>query len=660
MKKIFFHNESRIAFSIFGGIIITFFYFETFIPFILAGKEFSARSLPVQVLLVCISVFIFSFLFFGGGELLRLFPTLEKVKPSLSGKSVFVSLFLIYIISVFITNNFITSTAYGPVHQDDENRYWNMAYELYKGTFSLSEYHIHPILYPLSILPAFFHGFPYDTYQNVKFLNAIYICSAIFPCFLILRRFTGRILSLVCTCIILLNPGHLLFPRCVLSENIYYPLLLWAIYFAIFNFSSPKSRTRYFENIAFGFSLSFLVLTRYIALAIIPSLLIIWWLKPLNEEKPPFLFSRSKAFHFLTVLLPIIAILGIWFFYGMTEGLSIKQLLGFSIASDPNPLQLTWDRLLSWFIMYSLYIVSIASPFLGGLFLAINWKKSSMSTKNEFTRWIIGISFITICLLVACTRHSWLVSYNYPTFTKLQGRYLFPLVPLFFISMIAVVTNMKKFNNNMSVFKYSIYSALAILTIIIVYLLFYESWLPIMISVILSGNSPDGFLIASLREGYVFLACLVIITIFLYFARDMRIYLTISLICLSLIFIVGNHNMFYDIILPLQEQNMGAFYLREAILKENKNFLPLETTPIKITIKPKGLFDEEVLENAFQFYGFRTIEIEPKKEMNEQYDSECLIEFAGKQHRLINVEPDKFIECNCVKYGFFDQFYIIQ
>jgi len=57
-----------------------------------------------------------------------------------------ISLIVIYLVFVLFSIFFIIPSAYGPVHYGDESRYWNMALSISKGTFTLSDFHHHPLL----------------------------------------------------------------------------------------------------------------------------------------------------------------------------------------------------------------------------------------------------------------------------------------------------------------------------------------------------------------------------------------------------------------------------------------------------------------------------------------------------------------------------------
>ena len=288
-----------------------------------------------------------------------------------SKKSVILSIFLLYFtgvaLSVFITN----PLTHGPTHFNDEIRYWETALSLYQGNFSAAKFYRSPPFYPISLLPAFYFSYPFGAFTFSKLLNSLYITSAIIPAFLLLRKFTKRNISIVAITLLLLNPVQFIMPGLILSENIFYPLFMWTVLFAFTNVLPNNPKNRVIESLIVGVLLGLLFLTRYIALALIPAFLLIWWLKPFESEKLPFLFSIRKALHLILIFIPLFLIIGGWINTGLAEGLRVKDMLGFFIAESPNPDQLSLGRLLLWIVFYISFTILLAAPSITMLFASI-------------------------------------------------------------------------------------------------------------------------------------------------------------------------------------------------------------------------------------------------------------------------------------------------
>ena len=251
--------------------------------------------------------------------------------------------------------------------------------------------------------------------------------AIVFPTYFISRSFLDKKKSLVIVIIACLNPFHLVFPRRILSENLYYLVFMWAMYLV---WKKPfNKKAGLLWDIFTGIVLGLLYLTRYISLAVIPMFLIAWWLKPFDKDDSLFKPESTKLVRFLLIILCIVLVFGPWIIRALQEGVPIKSVLGFVITANTNPEQLTITNLLKWLLLYLSYIVIMAAPFLPLLLYsisAIDFEK----WRTEYSRWILQTAIITAGFLVAAVRHSWRATYNAESPKILMGRYvLFMAVP---------------------------------------------------------------------------------------------------------------------------------------------------------------------------------------------------------------------------------------
>jgi hypothetical protein len=665
-------KKPELLFSIISALMISFFQKESITHLLFIGKEFGSRSLINQILLVGAYTFLISTAIFVIIILIEHLNNIANINDffiktdkrfSISKKGAATILLGIFIFGVAITYYFVTLTAYGPVHQLDENRYWKMAYELYKGTFTLNANFHYPMFYPISILPAFLWQYPNGTYLIAKLMNVIYFTSVVFPSYLIIRKFVSRGLSLFICMIILLNPNQIVFTRSILSENVFYPIFMWTLYFAFSNFTSPKHKLRFIENLIFGILLAILLLTRFIALPVIPALLVIWWFKPYQGEKPLFFLSTKKIIQFLVVLAPFMLIIFIWIYAGNREGLSIKQVLGFSIASNPDPLQLSWSRLFLWTNLYLSYSALLAGPFIGVLIISIlniPWK----SWQDDLPRWTIGVGLIFICILLACIRHSWRAEYNYPDPIKIQGRYLFMLGPLFLITAVASIKREKIQNFHLSDLNFLFFSIVSICILIIAYKFLIEGYLFLGKPIKISVSSSDGYLIQLLRYDFLIICSLCILVTILFISRNQRLLMATFLTLLCFFFLIGDIRIYYENLLPRQKDNIEAYYLLEALKKDNNGLIKPDTSQITIKVRP-GLGESyENWRNAFRFYGYQNLKIETDLSLNEfPISTDYKVDIAGvssKEYKIDQVDKDNYLNCDCVKYSYMNNYFIVE
>lgn len=363
---------------------------------------------------------------------------LRKLREFLdTKKGAALALVCLYVLGVLFTVYVIDANVYGAMHFNDEVRYWDIAQAIYEDNFSFAADSDYPPFYSVSLLPAFYLFSPFARYAAARWLNALYLTSTIFPAFLLLRKFLDRRTSLLAVFVLLCGPIQVVIARTLISENVFYPLFMWAVLLAFSSLTAPDSRARILENILFGVLLALLYATRFIALALIPAFLLIWWLKPFEKEKLPLLFSWKKLAHLLMVLAPMLLLLAVWLLAGVREGVSLNTMLGFSVADHPDPAQLGKRRLLMWAIFYLSYTVLIAAPYLGLILASLSQFKLKDWQSDE-NRWWIALVLIVFFFLLACVRHSWRAAYNYPDPVKIQGRYIMYFGPLFLITAFGV------------------------------------------------------------------------------------------------------------------------------------------------------------------------------------------------------------------------------
>jgi hypothetical protein len=357
-------------------------------------------------------------------------------------------------------------------------------------------------------------------------------------------------------------PTQTVLSRSMISENIFYPLLMWAILLAFTRLSPPDSRWRWVENVVFGLLCGLLVLTRYIALAVVPALLLIWWLKPLGQEKLPLLLSAKKLLHAASVAAPLLLVLGIWLLLGLRENVPVKEMLGFGIASNPNPAQLGRRRLLMWAVFYLSYAVLMAAPFLGILSASL-FQLRLKDWQKDLTRWLIAVALICVFFLIPCIRHSWRAAYNYPDPIKIQGRYIMYFTPLFLISSFAALKQI-----NFPRLSRSSFWLLAILTIEAIaaadFILFH-GFIYLDGPLTMSANSAEGYIFSELGLFYLAVsASILLVSIYGLGRKQGLLWLTLPLL-LAGFYLAGNVRVYQTVLYPRQATNYEAHLLVRAI-----------------------------------------------------------------------------------------------
>ena len=395
---------------------------------------------------------------------------------------------------------FGTAGAYGPLN-GDEMEYFSLAYYLSQGNLFQAVDPIHyPPLYPLLLTTTLPFGF--YTFDLIKMINVLLSSSIVFPIYLISRRFLKAEQSLLVVLGASLLPFHLVFPRRIQSENLYFPLFYWALYFIV---SDPQNECRHSVwDVLSGVLLGILYLTRYITLALLPVFLLGWGLKISRNSAS----SEQHAFHWIRRFL-LLAACGLgsylpWIAAGLSHGYTFKDMLGlFITASVENPQQLSFANLMLWILIYAAYLVLMAAPVLPFLVLLVR-DFFSNRLGQESKHWFILSIALTAVYSAAVVRHSWRANYNAEIPMKIMGRYLIFLAPLFLISAMLALRERKQNERpaglSMLIIPAGLISGAYLLLI-------QKSIIPISAGALNALGAVDGYMV-SLMEGLFFLLLL--------------------------------------------------------------------------------------------------------------------------------------------------------
>lgn len=318
----------------------------------------------------------------------------------------------------------------GTLINGDAMKYWKYSFQWVTEGRQLA-FHYPPV-YPLALTPAYLFS---DPNLAMRVINQIYASTSIMFVYLIGKLFMSKKAGIAVALMSLVLPYQFISSSQTMSENIYFPLLLITIWFIMRPYNNEKStmKRRILSDLLLSALIMSLYLTRYITLVIIPVFALVWLMKQID--------NKYGVFEIITRAVTIVAAMFLlwlpWFFLCRSNGFTLKETLGFGIASKPDPAQLTMGRLLMVFIMYVAYYLILAAPVIFLMFKSL----FTLDFKNlwcKFNRFMVLIYGIAAAFLVAVTRHSWRVAYNYPNFQRVMGRYLI-YFPLLFI-LVALVT----------------------------------------------------------------------------------------------------------------------------------------------------------------------------------------------------------------------------
>ena len=116
----------------------------------------------------------------------------------------------------------------------DELRYLDLARSLFTdGTLTIrgEDSTFQKVLYPLLLFPAMFFNDTVSQVRAIGVLSSLYVCTAVFPTFLIAKRvFGNRLLPNVTAQVLVLAMPDMCYSMTFMSESVFFPLALWLAY----------------------------------------------------------------------------------------------------------------------------------------------------------------------------------------------------------------------------------------------------------------------------------------------------------------------------------------------------------------------------------------------------------------------------------------------
>lgn len=350
---------------------------------------------------------------------------------SFQKKHVFLLTFILFLIKCYLVLRYST----GPSILNDEYIYKFNAESLFLlQKYANSHY---PPTYPLALSPALFFN---RWYEAMLFINA-FLSSLIIPATWILSNKAGCSKPGIPTLLSALIPFHFVYPHFLLSENLFIPLFTLSVALAI-----NSNRASYIESLLFGAILALTHMTKYIFLPALLLLYATWALGILLAEK-----DNSLKYKIFKIALPLVSYLlffGAWLLYGAHSGFNFQELLGLGISTAgrlitnsaktvQNLTTISASSSLSmWLTAYACLVTLTWFP-CWALIIVRAFQGVRTSTRKAALNPRYRLAFVTAllisgyCLISAV--HSLGAKYNYPTPSKIMGRYLTQFAPLILV-----------------------------------------------------------------------------------------------------------------------------------------------------------------------------------------------------------------------------------
>lgn len=329
-------------------------------------------------------------------------------------------------------------------------------------------------LYPILLSISYFFKDMVNVYLVMKIINALLSSLIIFPAYLLAKEFLSKKKSILIAILVSVLPMNLMFSSYIMSENIFYTLFLFSIYFVYKALNEDRLRWIIFSGVSIGLC----NLAKIQGLIFLPLVII--------------LFLMNKKFKALLwiILISLLIITPYYLLNWCNFGAGVSDVLGYKGEAE-HRLPFSITAFLYWCFLYLGYVILAT-----GIFLFI-------TTKLDFKKYsgIALILFLSMAFLIA------IAAFHTSTyeFKRPLGRYVDAIIPGLLIVGLAKLREREDF---------SYLKALAILIILIFSLKLLDySLFPVnnlMITYLGGISSLFGKLVSSILILFIFVMSLFI------------------------------------------------------------------------------------------------------------------------------------------------------
>jgi glycosyltransferase involved in cell wall biosynthesis len=274
-------------------------------------------------------------------------------------------------------------------------------------------------VYPLLISPAYWvFGFVGHAYEAAQAINALVMCSVVFPTYLLARRVVRHGYALAAAALAVAIPP-MIYVGTLMTENAFYPVFMWLAYGLVLALERPTAR-RQLILLALCV-LAFLTRAQAVALvaAVLSAPLVLAWI----ERGRPRRLSDWKWLYGITIGAGAAVML-----VEVARGKSPSQLLGGYSVTTENGTYHLWPSL-RWILYHvaSLDLSLFIIPFAAFIVLVANARHLDRALRVFCAAAAPLIVWLTLEVAVFASAWSF----------RIEERNLFYVAPLFLIAMFA-------------------------------------------------------------------------------------------------------------------------------------------------------------------------------------------------------------------------------
>ena len=294
------------------------------------------------------------------------------------------------------------------------------------------------LLYPYLISPAFI--LEENFYFGIRLINAIVINTAIFPCYLIARKFLDRNSALAAAFLSLVIP-FINIGAFAVTEVLFFPLFLLSIWLAIESIERPRSIG---WAISFGFIAGILLNVRLNAMILLPAYLCsLLWIS----------LRQQKTLNLITRPYWIIVIVAFLFSYiGLKYSLDGKAIGDFGLYAGlaergEGPLSVIVNNPVGILYLIAGHLTTLAIPYALPIALMISALLSSQSKwdgDRKFYDFIVIATIFSVALFALALVFTISVSpFDMGGLGRWHSRYYFYFYPLVIIAGVVFTTRLQ-------------------------------------------------------------------------------------------------------------------------------------------------------------------------------------------------------------------------
>ena len=288
------------------------------------------------------------------------------------------------------------------------------------GRFLLRDVHAnYGFVYPLLLSPVYaLLGSMVDVYQWSRVVNALVICSVVFPTFLLARRVVRPGFALAAAALAVAVPP-MVYTGTLMTENAFYPIFMWLAYVLVRTLEAPTTKRQ--VVLLAVCALAFLTRAQAVALvgAVLVAPLVLAWI----ERGRPRRLTVWKPLYGIVALAAIAVVV-----VEVARGRSPSQVLGgYSVATEGSSYHV-WPSL-RWILYHvaALDLSLFVLPFAALIVLVANARHLDRALR-AFCAAVVPL-VVLLTLEVGIFASTWS--------ERIEERNLFYVVPLFLIALFA-------------------------------------------------------------------------------------------------------------------------------------------------------------------------------------------------------------------------------